>query len=422
MPFRREEDDRVVITGIGMVTSLGATREAVWDAVQQGKSGVRVLTGIPRIPDGMMLGAVADIPPEYPERLKTIRLCEMAAREALGDSHGAQDSISQDRFGCAISGHMGDIDQWTLDHMGRHELIDPNLAPWTRQWLPNTACVEVATKFGLYGPRLSHSTACSSGLIEILSAVRAIRDGQCDAALAGSGEAIHPIFAAGFHKMRVLAWDDIPQQACRPFDVDRKGFVMGEGSAMFVLERLSTAQRRGAKIYAEILGGQILADAHHVTGLDAESSSLERLISNTLERSKLAPGDIAYINAHGTGTEQNDVMETRGIRRALGAAADRVSVSSVKAMLGHLVNAAGSVELAITTLALRDGFAPPTINLTHQDPDCDLDCIPLVGRPHRFDHALKTSVAFGGHLAAVALRRWNDPKSGFEYPTERRAA
>jgi 3-oxoacyl-(acyl-carrier-protein) synthase len=269
---------------------------------------------------------------------------------------------------------------------------------------------------------MAHSTACSSGLVDILSAVRAIQDGQCDAALAGSAEFIHPLFAAGFHRMGVLAYHSDPQQACRPFDVQRQGFVMGEGAAIFVLERLSHALARRALIYAEILAGKVLADAYHVTGLDQESGALAHLISITLRRAGLQPHHVGYINAHGTGTQQNDLIEARGIRRSLGAAADTVSISATKSMLGHLVNASGSVELAITTLALRDGFLPPTLNLTHPDPECDLDCIPLVGRRLACEHALKLSIAFGGHLAAVALRRWSEASSSREPVTILRRA
>jgi 3-oxoacyl-(acyl-carrier-protein) synthase len=176
---------------------------------------------------------------------------------------------------------------------------------------------------------------------------------------------------------------------------------------MFVLERLSHAQRRGARIYAEVVSGHILADARHLTGLEADSDTLVRLIELTLARAGVAPRDVGYINAHGTGTEQNDVMETQGIRAAFGREADRVAISANKSMLGHLVNASGSVETALTVLALRDGFIPPTINLTHPDPRCDLDYVPLVGRPYGGAHALKLSIAFGGHMVAVLLRRWD---------------
>jgi 3-oxoacyl-(acyl-carrier-protein) synthase len=280
----------------------------------------------------------------------------------------------------------------------------------------------LAQEYGLLGPRVTHSTACASGLIDVMAAARFIRDGQCDIALAGSGEGIVPLFAAGFRKMRVLAYDEVPDRAARPFDRDRKGFVLGEGAAMFVLERLGHALGRRARIYAEIRAGKSFGEAHHVTGMDQDCDALAHLITQTLRAADLAPADVGYINAHGTGTKQNDVAETRGIRRALGAAASDVCVSSLKSMIGHLINASGSVELALTALAMRDGFAPPTVNLDNPDPECDLDCVPWVGRSNRFQHALKLSVAFGGHLVAVALSRWNNADSGFAYPMLKRAA
>jgi 3-oxoacyl-(acyl-carrier-protein) synthase len=402
VPRFETKRDPIVISGIGLITSLGNDRESVWRGVCAGRSGVRRLDGLPGIPDGLMIGAPVQIEQPLPTSLKVIALAEHAAAEALDDSAIDLEMIDRDRFGCAVAGHMGDtgfVDE-SLNHS-----INPRMVRWWKQWLPNTGCWHLARLFGLHGPRICHSTACASGLIEVLAAMRAIEDDQCDMALAGSAEGFHPLFAAGFRAMRVLADGDDPQQACRPFDRQRKGFVMGEGAAMFVLERMSHAKARGAKIYAELLGGRMLAEAHHVTDLDEQGAALAQLIGDTLRRSQLEPSDVQYINAHGTGTLQNDVVEIRGIRQALGADAENACVSSSKSMLGHLVNAAGSVELAITALALRDGFAPPTINLTDPDPECDLDCIPLFGRRGKFDTALKISVAFGGHLAAVALRR-----------------
>ncbi len=399
-------DDRIVITGIGMVTAVGDDRESSWRAVQMGKSGIRRLTGIAGIPDGLLLGATVDIETQYPGQLKNIPLTRATATEALADSLLDLETIDRDRFGCSIGAHMGD-DDFVTARLGRHELIPWGKRPWFKQWLPNTACAEVAQKLDLRGPRLSNSTACATGTIAFLKAIRAIRDGQCDITLAGSSEAIHPLFAAGFYSMGVLAEHHDPSQASRPFDAERNGFVMGEGAAMFVLERLSHACARRATIYAEVLGGRMLSDGRHVTSLDADNNSLVELIGGSLRVSGVAPHNIAYVNAHGTGTKQNDVMETRGIRRAFGRAADSVCVSANKSTIGHLVNASGSVELALTTLALRDGFAPPTMNLTHPDPECDLDCLPLMGRAQPFEHAIKLSIAFGGHLAAVVLRRWD---------------
>ena len=246
-----------------MIASVGGDRESVWKGVREGRSGARRLSGMPRIPDGLLLGAPVDIAADEPGELKAITLCQHTAAEALADADIDWRHVDPTRFGCAISGHMGDT-SWAADEfrLSRHQ----SAVPWFHQWLPNTACSNVANRFGLYGPRLCHSTACASGLIDIISAVRAVRDNQCDIALAGSAEAFHPLFAAGFHQMRVLAYHEDPRQACRPFDSTRQGFIMGEGAAMFVVERLSHALDRGARIYAEIVGAKTLADAHHVTG------------------------------------------------------------------------------------------------------------------------------------------------------------
>mgnify|MGYP002625044394 CR=1 FL=1 len=350
-----------------------------------------------------------------PHRCKVVDLNLLAAREALVDARVNLRTVDRSRFGCAISAHMGDTgyieNQFGLDHRP-----EPNALNWWDQYFPSTACSVVTAAFGLYGPTFSHSVACASGLVDILAAVRALRDGQCDIALAGSSEAFHPLFCAGFRKMKALAEPsdiDDPRQACRPFDRHRRGFVMGEGGAVFVVERLSHAVNRGAPIYAEVVDGKLVAEAHHVTGISADSEALEYSIAATLKRAKVEPKKIGYISAHGTGTVQNDVAEALGIRRALGAAADSVCVSSIKSMVGHLVNASGSVELAITALALRDGYAPPTINLTDPDPECRLDCLPLVGRMKRLEYALKTSLAFGGHTGTILLRRWDKARGGF---------
>ncbi len=390
--------------------------------MQRGECGVQRLVGVPGIPDGLMLGATVEVDGEFPGQLKNIPLCRQSAAEALADARIHLASVDRDRFGCSIGAHMGDTD-YVVERLALHDrLIPPGKQPWWQQWLPNTACAMVARDYDLRGPRLSNSTACASGTIAILKAVRAIQDGQCDLALAGSSEAIHPLFAAGFYNMGVLADHVDPSQACRPFDANRNGFVMGEGAAMFVLERFDHARDRGAAIYAEVLGGRILNDARHVTSLDANSDALIELIRGTLRLSSLVPRDVAYINAHGTGTKQNDLLESRGIRTAFGQAADSVCVSANKSMLGHLVNASGSVELAITALALRDGFAPPTLNLTAPDPECDLDCIPIIGRAQPLEHALKLSIAFGGHLAAIALRRWTGREARQSRTLYRKAA
>jgi 3-oxoacyl-(acyl-carrier-protein) synthase len=417
----RHDDEPIVITGIGLVASAGMDRESVWRAVRSGRSCVRRLVGLRGIPDGEILGATVDLPEEVPSRLKVFPMAEMAADEAIRDAGLDLQRVDGDRFACSISSHMGDA-SWAEEQAGLKIPDDPSRSPWWHQWLPNTVCCHIANRLGAMGPRLSYSTACASSLISFMAAVRALRDGQCDVAIAGGADAIDPLFVAGFQKMRVLADHDDPNQACRPFDRNRCGFVIGEGAAMLVLEKLSHARQRAARIYAQVLACRALAEAHHVTGLDADSDALSYLISSTLRSSNLRPRDVGYLNAHGTGTQQNDLAEMRGIRDAFGSAADYLCVSSTKSVLGHMINAAGGTELAITVLAMRDGFAPPTMNLTDPDPELSFDCVPLVGRRNRFQNALKLSVAFGGHLVAVALNRWNDAASGFGYPPEARVA
>lgn len=419
----RHNHEPIVVTGIGLITSLGLNREAVWQALCAGRSAVRFLSGIPFLPDGQWIGAPVDgLEPTWPHEMKVISLCRAAAAEAVADAALDFTSLDASRVACAISGHMGDTGDLERP-FGHYHRDETDARQWWQQFLPNTACSLVANRYGLQGPRICHSVACASGLVDVLAAYRSIRHGDSDVALAGSAEAIHPLFAAGFQAMRVLAQHADPTQASRPFDAQRNGFVMGEGAAMFVLERLSHAQARGAKIYAELVSGKMLAAAHHVTGMESQADALVHAIRETLRLGDLPPDQIDYINAHGTGTQQNDVAEINAIHQAFGPAAQRVCISANKSALGHLVNAAGSVELALTTLALRDGFAPPTLNLTHPDPECDLDCIPLVGRQRPLEHALKLSVAFGGHLVAVALRRghWQAQEQGLP-AAQRRAA
>ena len=393
----RTSEEPIVITGIGLVASNGFGREAVWESIRNGVSGIRRLSPESELGSILRLAAPVEIAPEFGGQLKAIRLSRFAAEEALFDAGIDFASVDRDRFGCAVSGHFGDVRFWG-DQFRQNARPHPFNA---EQWLPNSACWNIAHRYQLRGPRISHSTACASGLIGLLAAARSIRDGQCDIAIAGSGESIDPLFAAGFTRMRVLSKGIDPSAGCLPFDKRRQGFVMGEGAGMLVIERLSHALARNATIYAEIVAGKMVADAHHVTSLDVDSQALERLIEDSLRSADLAATDIAYINAHGTGTLQNDLLESRGIRQAFGAEADSLCVSSLKSMLGHLVNASGPVELALTVLGMRDGFAPPTLNLQEPDPACDLDFVPLVGRPNRYQHAMKLSLAFGGHLVAT---------------------
>ncbi|TWT47596.1 beta-ketoacyl-[acyl-carrier-protein] synthase family protein [Botrimarina hoheduenensis] len=407
-----QTDQRVVVTGIGLVTSVGADRETSWAALQRGESGARRLPPHPDLPAGTLAATVENLPLDFPGQTKHLPMLRSAAREALSDA-GLEEPLQRreaglepHRIGCLISTHMGDLRHTAL-RLGLSDRLPAPEWPWWTQWSPNSAATYLTHEFEIHGICQTLAAACASSLLAINQAARELREGRCDAILAGGSEAVEPLMAAGFTRMGVLATADTPAQACRPFHRDRNGFVMGEGAAILMLERMDHAVRRGADIYAEILGGAAMTDTHHITSLTTEGSALPHLLRHTLRKSGLAPSDVQLVSAHGTGTQQNDVLETLALRKALGADADKASVTATKSALGHLVNAAGGAELAIALLALRDGFAPPTLNLDNPDPQCDLDCTPQIGCQRPLEHALKTSIAFGGHLVATAVRRWS---------------
>jgi 3-oxoacyl-(acyl-carrier-protein) synthase len=396
--------DPVVISGIGLATSIGDSREAVWRAIQTGQSGIRRTTasdgvGQLRLPCGMV-----DWLKPSRHRLKSVTLSELVADEALRDAGIDWQKVDRQRFATSISTQFGDIGYLYQDPQLRDQFPAAAGQPqWWNEFMPCSASAIVANQFGLYGPRLCHATACASGLISTIVAARMIEDGAADFALCGAADMVHELMLASFHRMGVLADAEDASTACKPFDKDRNGFVMGEGAAMLVLERRSQAESRGATIYAELAGSASSCLAAHVTGLDGAAESLTHLIKQLTKKTRWEYLGPDYINAHGTGTTQNDISELVAIRGGLGQLADRVVVSSNKAVLGHLINAAGSVELAITAMALRDGYAPPTMNLAHQETQGDIDCLPGSGSKSTIDRAYKLSLAFGGHLVGLAL-------------------
>jgi 3-oxoacyl-[acyl-carrier-protein] synthase II len=272
---------------------------------------------------------------------------------------------------------------------------------------PNQPALAISHRFQLHGPCLCPVAACATGLVSLQRGYDLIGDGYCDVVLAGSSDAsLLPIVLGSFKRLGVLSRNvDVPSAACRPFDRNRSGFVIGEGAAVFVLERWEDAVARGANIYAEWLAGGLAADATSLTGLDPSGEPLARLIGDVLRRGGVQPDEIDYINLHGTATEQNDVYETRAVKRAFGAAAPSVRCSSIKGAVGHLLGAAGSVEMAAMLLAVRDGIIPPTVNLTLPDPECDLDYTPQLAARQPVRTAMKLSLGFGGHLAAAVVRR-----------------
>lgn len=400
----RIDEDPVVITGIGMAASVGSNREEVWEATQCGRSGIRMTgkgdgLGGQELPCGMI-----DWLPTGTGELKSIQLSRHVAREAIADAAINWEQTDRTQFGCSISAQFGDISY--LYPQGPHDLRQESTEafPWQEGFIPCSASTVVSHEFGLEGPRLCHATACASGLVSTLVGARAIQSGQADYMLCGAADTVNDMVLAAFNRMGVLSHGPETASACRPFDQTRSGFVMGEGCAMLVLEKRSHAIQRGAKIYAELSATQMLCQAHHVTGLDSEAETLIELIKRLVARAGWHRTGPQYINAHGTGTEQNDRSELLAIRSAMPKLADNTVISSNKAILGHLINAAGSVELALTAMAMRDSFAPPTMHLDSPEAIGQLDCLPNAGVEREITRSMKLSLAFGGHLVGMALQ------------------
>jgi 3-oxoacyl-[acyl-carrier-protein] synthase II len=401
----QEADDTlsVAVTGIGMVSSVGQHREEVWQALQRGQLGSKLIRNLGGVPTLDLPVAMCDwVDPSAPCSDRAIELGMSAAGEALTDCGVDLNTVDRTRFAVSTSAHFGDtqsIDDRVLQR------AEPSHV-WWNGWIPSTGCCRIGQRFGLEGSYLCYSTACASSLISVIMAARHLFDKQCDYVLAGGMETVQPLLAAAFQRMGVLApAGDDAGAACRPFDRQRSGFVLGEGAAMMVLERTVDAKRRGAKIYGEIVASKLLGEAAHVTSLDESGDSLVRLLHSLLRQSGWRPENVDYINAHGTGTDQNDRNELTAFCRVFGEEPEQLAVSSIKGMIGHTINAAGSIELAATFMAMRDGFCPSTRNLFQQEPIGHIDCLSDGGTMTDVSHAIKMSVAFGGHLAAVALQK-----------------
>jgi 3-oxoacyl-[acyl-carrier-protein] synthase II len=400
------QQDRVVVTGIGLVTPFAAGREASWRSIRNGESAARWVD----LPLDDKSGTCATfraagapahpLPSDFGSEEPIVAMALCAAEEAWSDAGLTGSHLDPARCGCVVGTSKGGLRSFARAFA--------NDAAIPRAWplfLPDAPARAVSERFRVQGPMLCPVAACATGLASLNRGVDLIRDGTCDAVLAGSTEASFiPAVVASFQRLGVLArgFED-PRSACRPYDRRRNGFLIGEGAAVLVLESLSRARDRGAAIYGEWLAGGSLADAAGLTHLDETGEGLARLIHDVLARSGLTPDQIDYVNLHGTATRENDAVETRGLRLAFGAAADRLCGSSLKGAIGHLLGAAGSVETACTFLALRDGVIPPTVNLERPSAECDLDYTPQFARARRSRHALKLSLGFGGHLTAAVL-------------------
>ncbi|MCU0514243.1 MAG: beta-ketoacyl-ACP synthase II [Anaerolineae bacterium] len=409
---------RVVITGMGIFCATGNTVQEAWGNAAAGRSGIATITRfdlslVANHIAGEVKGFDADALLGKKEARRSDRFAHLAvaaSRQALADSGYVVTDDNRYDIGCIIGSGIGGIEALAetildLEHKG-HRGVSPLAIP---KLLIDAASGKVSLELGLRGPNFNITTACATGNNCIGEAAEIIRRGQARVMLAGSTEAaIVPFTMAGFNNMKALSHrNGEPQKASRPFDKDRDGFVPAEGAATLVLESLEHAQARGAKIYAEVIGYGHTSDAHHPTAPIETGEGAARAMQLALHDAGLAPEDIHYINAHGTGTPLNDAAETRAIKVAFGEQAYNIPISSTKSVTGHALGAAGAIEAVFCVMALRDNFVPPTINLDTPDPECDLNYTPHQGLSRPLQHVMSNAFGFGGHNAVLILGRYN---------------
>ncbi len=406
---------RVVITGLGAVTPLATGVEESWRKLCQGKSGVARITKFD--PSGFNVQIAAELKDFHPEDFldkKKIRRTDpfiqyamVAARMAIDDAGLTINGNNASRVGVVLGSCAGGMNMYGKNLFALRDEGPEKVSPFfIPGFIANMAVGEVSMDFGVRGPSKCVVTACATGSNCIGDAFRLIQYDEADAMIAGGSDAyILPIAIAGFDKMRALSRrNSEPEKASRPFDKDRDGFIIGEGAGVVILEEMESAVRRGAKIYAELIGYGSNIDSFHITEPDWENQA--RCLKLALNDSAISPSDVEYINAHGTSTVINDVSETKAIKAALGGEHNKkVPISSNKSMFGHLLGAAGAVEAIFTVLTIRDGIIPPTINYDTPDPECDLDYVPNITRKAQVNIALSNSFGFGGVNATLVFRK-----------------
>lgn len=408
---------RVAVTGLGVISPVGNDVPTFWNALCSGTCGIGPITKFDATDYPVKLAAeVRDFDPkQYMEKLDIMHsdvythFAMAAACQAVADS-GIAGTLDAERVGVYIGSGIGGIATFMTEHSKLLNRGPRRVSPYfIPMMIPNMASSMIAIRYHFHGPAMPMVTACASGTNAIGEALRLILHGYADAMVAGGAEAtVNALAAAGFSNMQALSPSEDPNAASLPFDVRRAGFVMGEGAGVLVLEELEHAKQRGATIYAELTGYGSTCDAYHITSPDPSAAESARAIADAWRETGLDT-DRVYFNAHGTGTPMNDRIETLAIKKALGEdRARRITISSTKSMTGHMLGAAGGAEAVASVLALRDGIAPPTINLTQPDPDCDLDYTPLTAKHADFDVALSSSLGFGGHNACLAFRKWED--------------
>ena len=407
---------RVVVTGIGVISPVGNDLQTFWKSLIEGRSGIRRFQAFDSTKfDCKIAGEVVDFEaPKYFKNPKTVKRTDRftqfamaGTKMALEDSGIDLDTIDRTRFGVMIGSGIGGL--YSMEEEA-HRLADrgpSRVSPFTiAMMISNMASGMVSMEYDLRGPNMCIVTACATANNSIGEAWRIIKFGDADAFIAGGAEAtITPLGIAGFASMKALSCrNDEPEKACRPFDKDRDGFVMSEGAGIVVLEEYEHAKKRGATIYCELGGYGCTADAYHMTAPMPEGEGAARAISIAMRHGQVNPDEIDYINAHATSTGLGDICETKAIKLALGEASKKVAVSATKSVTGHLLGAAGGVELAASAMAIKHGVIPPTINLENPDHECDLDCVPNTAREAGLRNVLSNSFGFGGHNATILLK------------------
>lgn len=408
---------RVVVTGLGVVTPVGIGNKCFWQNICDGKSGISRVTHFNVDDYPTRIGAeVLDFQPsDYLDRKEVRRMdrfCQFAvaaAMIALKDAAIDTAVINGERAGVSVGSGIGGIytieEQMKVLYEKGPRRISPFLVPML---IANMASGYISIQFGMKGPNTTSVTACSTGTHSIGEAFKMIQRNDADLMVAGGSEAAFtPLAFAGFCAMRAMSTrNEEPERASRPFDMDRDGFVMGEGAGVMILESLEHALSRGAKIYAEVIGYGLSADAYHMTAPDPDGSGARRCMSMALQDADLQPEEMDYINAHGTSTDLNDKTETAAIKAVFGEHAFRLAVSSTKSMIGHLLGAAGGVEAVVCVLAMETGKIPPTINYETPDPDCNLDYVPNQAREQEVSVTMSNSFGFGGTNASLIFRKF----------------
>lgn len=410
---------RIVVTGLGAVAPTGLTMPEVWSAALEGKSGIGRITRFdPSDLSTQIAGEVKDFDATVAMNPKEIRrsdpflqFANVACREAVTDSEldlGAEDPY---RIGVVVASGIGGIgyleEQAQIARERGLSRVSPFFVP---MMIIDMAAGDISIRYGLKGPNYATVSACSSAAHALLDAYNLLQLDYADVMVTGGCEApVTPLACAGFCSMKALSTrNDEPERASRPFDAERDGFIMAEGSAIVVLETLEHAMARGAKIYAEFIGGGITADAFHMTAPDAEGSGAENSMRIALKMGGLQPDEVDYINAHGTSTPLNDAMESKVIRKVFGEHTMKLNVSSTKSMTGHLLGASGALEFNLLVMTLKEGHIPPTINYENPDPECTLNYTPNASVERALEVGLSNSFGFGGHNVTLAARRFHE--------------